>query len=314
VSGQTDVVDISPESLSRKTYQPPRKRETIKATIRQLEWALGGRSMFDGQKIDDFSSSVSGFSPPNSAEIRQTLEGNKRTYEEITPPENVPPLVKNRLYGRLKELDELIKYDMPTHDMMWKDIPGNVEHHMAWEEKNKKYILERRNILYLLDPQNDGDHFTTVEMLRSNTPPKGDPRKFFSNYDYIKWEEEAEAAVRTLDDDIYYRFLELKCAGWAGATICKELNWDKDVYEQAMSRWRKSITDNAYSRFLELKAAQWPASKIREHLGWSQAFYDEAEERWRESLDLDDDIEKPAGKLQPATAERYEEAVGGDVD
>lgn len=273
---------LTPETLSRQTYLAPQKREEIKSSIQSLEWALRGVSMYGGMDMPR-DIHFPGMSPPEPEILRESLEKDQALLNASTPPSLSPP-EKNKLYRRLKDLDATITHDMPTYDMMEIPTMANVEHHMAWEKLHKKHILERRNILRILDSENDSPFFTSVEQLRTATPPKGDPRRFFQSFDYIQFQEAKEEEVAMVDDESYGHFLELKCAGWTETTICKQLNWPKETYNAAMTRWRKAITDGSYTKFLELQAAGRPSSEIRQALGWSQDLYEDAHARWRESV------------------------------
>lgn len=285
---------LTPETLSKQTYLAPQKRETIKQSIQSLEWALRGVSMYGGIEMPR-DIVFPGMSPPEPEIVRESLEKDQALLHASTPPE-LSGLEKNRLYRRLKDLDETIKHDMPTYDMMEQPTMVNVEHHMAWEKLHKKHILERRNILRILDSENDSPFFTSVEQIRTSTPPKGDPRRFFQNFDYMQFQDAKEDEVAVVDDESYGRFLELKCAGWAEMTICKQLNWPKETYNAAMTRWRKAITDGSYTKFLELQAAGRPAAEIRALLGWSQDFYEDAMGRWQTSVGIPPQGEMPVAQ------------------
>ena len=289
---------LTPETLSKQTYLAPQKREGIKQSIQSLEWALRGVSMYGGMDMPR-DIVFPGIAPPEPEILRDSLEKDQALLQSSTPPE-LSGVEKNHLYRRLKDLDAVITHDMPTYDMMEIPTMSNVEHHMAWEKLHKKHILERRNILRILDSENDSPFFTSVEQLRTSTPPKGDPRRFFQNFDYMQFQEAKDEELAVVDDESYGRFLELKCAGWAEMTICKQLNWPKETYNAAMTRWRKAITDGSYTKFLELQAAGRPASEIREFLGWSQDFYEDAMGRWQASIGTPPQGETPT-TAQPAT-------------
>ena len=273
---------LTPETLSKQTYQAPQKREQIKANIQSMEWALRGVSMYGGMDMPR-DIVFPGQAPPEPEILRDSLEKEQQLLQASTPPA-LSAIEKNKLYRRLKDLDETITHDMPTYDMMEVPTMTNVEHHMAWERLHKKHILERRSILRILDADNDSPFFTSVEQLRTTTHPKGDPRRFFQNFDYMQFQEVKEEELAVVDDDSYGRFLELKLAKWSDATICKQLNWPQETYNAAMTRWRKAITDGSYTKFLELQAAGKPTAYIKDVLGWSQDLYEDATMRWRESV------------------------------
>lgn len=279
--------------LQKQTYLSPQKREQIRENIQSLEWALRGQSMHRGMDMPR-DVPIPGYSPPEPEILQESLDKEQALYAASTPPA-VSPLEKNRLFRRLKELDEKIKHAMPTYDMMEQPTMNNVEHHMAWERQAKPLILERKAILRVLDPDNDSTFFTSVEQLRSSTPPKGNPAKLFQNFDYIQFQQTTEATLNLLDDEGYSRFLELKCAGWADATIQKQLGWTRELYNAAMTRWRQAIVDGAYTKFLELHAAGQSGEAICALLGWTHDEYEAAVQRWHGSIEMP---ERPAA-LEP---------------
>lgn len=296
---------LTPDTLSKQTYLAPQKREHIQQNIRALEWALRGRSMHMGMDMPH-DIPIPGFAPPEPEILRESLEKEQALLEASTPPE-LSAFEKNKLYRRVKELDELITHDMPTYDMMEVPTMNNVEHHMAWERLHKQHILERRAILRILDPDNESTFFTSVEQLRTTTAPKGNPRQFFQKFDYLQFQEVAEEQLQVIDDESYIRFLQLKNLHWADMTICKELGWSKEVFNAAMTRWRQAIMEGSYTKFLELQAAGCPAATIRELLGWSQDLYDEAMQRWQTStggqVPVSRETPAPAPAAQPMGAE-----------
>ena len=304
---------LTPENLSKQVYLAPQKREQIKGNIQALEWALRGRSMYGGMDMPN-DVPVFGYTPPEPDILRESVSRDRALLEASTPPD-LSTVEKNRLYRRLKDLDAAITHDMPSYDMMEVPRENHVEHHMAWERTHKSAILERRSILRILDPGNDSPFFTSIEQLRTATPPKGDARKFFQQFDYIEFQEQTEEDLQVVDDTSYGHFLELKCAGWAEKTICKEMNWPKELYDVAMRRWRKAVTDGSYTKFLELQAIGRPAAEIRELLGWSQDFYDDATERWKHSVGMPAQTasalgERPPPRVAPAVADTPLYAAG----
>lgn len=273
---------MAPEQLSRQVYLAPQKRQQIKENIQSLEWALRGRSMFGGMDMPQ-DIAFPDHNPPEPEILRESMEKEQQLLEASTPP-TVSPLEKNKLYRRLKDLDELITHDMPSYDMMETPTMSNVEHHMAWEKLHKKNILERRSILRILDADNDSPFFVSIEQLRTATPPKGNPRRFFQNFDYIQFQEAREEELSIVDDTSYTKFLELKLRNWTEMSICKEMGWARELYNAAMSRWRKALLEGSYIKFLELQANRRSPAEIQAILGWPQETYDEAMQRWRESV------------------------------
>ena len=291
---------MTPEHLGRQVYLSPQKLQQIRENIQSLEWALRGRSMFGGMDMPR-DIAFPDHNPPEPEILRESMEKEQQLLAASTPPA-ASPLEKNKLYRRLKDLDELITHDMPTYDMMETPTMTNVEHHMAWEKIHKKHILERRSILRILDADNDSPFFVSIEQLRTATPPKGNPRRFFQSFDYIQFQEAQEEELSVIDDTSYTKFLELKLRNWTEMTICKEMGWTRELYNAAMSRWRKALLEGSYIKFLELQANHRSPAEIQETLGWAQDTYDEAMKRWRESMG-DDVHENGNGHVSPSDSE-----------
>lgn len=165
--------------------------------------------------------------------------GRDKQMLEAGVPQDYHAGTKNRLFRVMKALEDSITYDMPTIDEMERPVPANIEKHMAWEQQHKQDILAWRAIRRILDPGNTNANFTSIETLRTNTKPKGDPRRYFKGFDHIDWQHEQEQQLSMdVDDGEYLQFLELKVLGWTEATICKKLEWKKVHYDAAMQRFR----------------------------------------------------------------------------
>lgn len=84
--------------------------------------------------------------------------------------DNSPPIVsgqtKDALVGRLRELEENIRGGMPTVEVMRRNPPGAVDMHDRWAKRTKDMQIERKNILKVIDPDNEDKDYCSVEMLR----------------------------------------------------------------------------------------------------------------------------------------------------
>jgi hypothetical protein len=216
--------------LGKRSFLQPAYAQQVKERVKMAEETLAQR---------DFLSRMPGVDV-DVDEINKGLERDRRTLEMGTPPAFDRP-TKNRLFKLMQLIEQDAKHDMPTHDDMERPIAGNIDRHIAWSDVHKTPALLWKNIRRALDPGNDSPNFTNVEIWRSNTPPKGDPRKYFRGFDQIQWAAEIEEEVAaSISDADYLCFLELRVMQWAPANIQRELGWDKAQYEAALERFRRS--------------------------------------------------------------------------
>ena len=85
--------------------------------------------------------------------------------EENSPPP-ISGEVKDFLSKRLQQLNEEIRAGMPTTEVMRRNPPGAIGQHERWQNANKDKVLERKNILKLIDPENDDPDYCSIEMIR----------------------------------------------------------------------------------------------------------------------------------------------------
>jgi hypothetical protein len=100
---------------------------------------------------------------------RAQMQSRRRALEDDLE-ENTPPRVsggtKDALAVRLRELEENIRGGMPTVEVMRRNPPGAVDMHDRWSKRTKDMQIERKNILKVLDPDNEDKDYCSVEMLR----------------------------------------------------------------------------------------------------------------------------------------------------
>ena len=100
---------------------------------------------------------------------RQRLAQRRNSLEDDLAENSPPPVpgdVRDKLAERLKQLTEEIRVGMPTREVVRRNPPGAVGMHERWEKANKDKIIERKNILKLLDPDNEDPDYLNVEMIR----------------------------------------------------------------------------------------------------------------------------------------------------
>ncbi len=95
---------------------------------------------------------------------KQILDGS--------PPSDLKGETKDALYARQQALETNIKVGMPTHEEMRRNPAGAVDKHRKWERANKANILERQNILHLLNPDDDSKDLTNLDLLRPSQLPQ----------------------------------------------------------------------------------------------------------------------------------------------
>jgi hypothetical protein len=220
--------------LAKKTYLRPGQRREIQQSIDSAEHALRNQEQLRslGVGID-------------ADMVAKMLARDKETLARGTPS-GYEGSTKNQMFRLMKHLERSITYDMPTQEDMERPTPANIDKHMAWEEGHKPEVLAWRTIRRVLDPDNDRANFTSIETLRTNTPPKGDPRRYWRNFDHIQWEEEIEEdLVENIDDREYLRFLEMRVLNWAKPNVLRELQWSEGQYAAALERFRRAsnVTD-----------------------------------------------------------------------
>ena len=125
------------------------------------------------------------------------------------PPE-IDGATKDALGKKLKHLEKQIADGMPTHEAMRRNPAGAVDHHMKWEEYNKSAILERKNILRVLNPGNKDKDLCNIDLLRKSQIPIGKdasvmigaqvPGKFaYHNVPEKNWDETFNAGLPAED-------------------------------------------------------------------------------------------------------------------
>jgi hypothetical protein len=228
------------QAYARKTYLRPSQRQELKESLARNKAALEGR-LPNGLPLP----SVTGLPPTDAAALRETINREESMLAMGTPPVLTPLESRQRYLWMKNDLEPEIKNGMPSYEMMEKPHPTNIDAHMAWEKHRLDQIRAWKGVRRELDPENEEVNFTNVEILRSATPPTIDLRQYWKNYDLITWADAREIEEIPLDDESFGRFTLLKAGDMAPALIQRELNWTKEVYEQAMQRLRQAMMREA---------------------------------------------------------------------
>jgi hypothetical protein len=221
--------ELTVAGLAKKSYLIPSQRHMIQESVEHLNFMMR----------DPETREVA---VPNTDRLVSNLRKDEQMLAEGTPPE-YDSVTKNKLNRLRIRLEEEIQRGMPTADMMEKPTPNNIDLHVWWERENVQRVAAWKAICRTLDPHNAEPNFTNIARLRPSTPPAGNPRKYWQNFDAVSWAEGIEETLLSeLDDTIYHLFLELKLLDWTKAGICKELALTPEMYEAAMERLRTSKT------------------------------------------------------------------------
>jgi hypothetical protein len=124
-------------------------------------------------------------SPSNVAAASLTEEGRKqqsayRQFLRRDLAENVAPTdlsgeEKNAALKAERELAEQIKEGMLPMEVMRRNPPGAVQHHIKWEREKKDTILAWKNLRRLNNPDDDSEDLANIELLRPSMAPTGVP-------------------------------------------------------------------------------------------------------------------------------------------
>jgi len=131
------------------------------------------------QEVSDIDNSLNPQNPfkmrggADVADAHQRMRRLKKQLADYSPPE-VSGAVKDKLMKRSKELEDTITAGMPTAEEMRKNPAGMVGRHMKWEAKNKKSIMEWKNIQQMLEPDSNDPDLSNFERLR----PSGEMDRF----------------------------------------------------------------------------------------------------------------------------------------
>lgn len=127
-------------------------------------------------------------------QVISRLKRQEKTLQDLTPMTPKGP-AENKLYARIKQLEEQFVPGMLSKEEMRKNPAGAVGAHMRWERANKKKIMEWKNLKMMQDPSSDDPDIANIEILR----PTGVENRFrgdaqinghmtYQNIDQEKWD------------------------------------------------------------------------------------------------------------------------------
>lgn len=155
------IVKESVAVVPQKPLLRYHQREELKQEIEDIDAALNPHNPFKMRSGSDV------------AEASSRMRRLKKQMQDFSPPE-VGGSIKDKLYKRSQELEEQIVQGMPSAEEMRKNPAGMVGRHMRWEKKNKKSILEWKNIQQMLEPDSNDPDLSNFERIR----PSGEMDRF----------------------------------------------------------------------------------------------------------------------------------------
>lgn len=255
--------DLSVESLAKKSFLNFDQRQELERSIE------GTQEMLTAVR--------SGFVTGNVEAMEKQLAREREMLSAGSPP-NLDTVSKNRLFRKVKELEEKFTEALPTYEQMQVASPSHVDWHTAWERQHQRDVLAWKTGLMMLDPNNTEPNFRNVARLRGNTRQGTDPRKYWQGFEAIKFDAVEQAIVddllATMDDKAYMQFLQLKAAGWAKANILRQLEWSKELYAAAEAKFEQSVPKLAaelevvvpdeVDEEVEVSEDPWPVNILKE--------------------------------------------------
>lgn len=227
----SETSQLTIQALAKQTLFTPTQRQKVEASINQLEYMLKDPVTKEASHV-----------APDTEMIEANLVRDKSMLQTGLPLD-FTGTEKNRLNRLRQEIEKRLQYDMPTFDEMERPLPINVDKHMAWEKLHKQEIKAWKVICRTLDPLNDNVNFTSIARLRTNTPAKGDPRKYWQGFDAVDWDMSVEDAIAdALDEDTYRGFLERRILGWSKVNIQKTMQMSDQLYAACLQKLKDSYS------------------------------------------------------------------------
>lgn len=110
----------------------------------------------------------------NLQRYRQHLERDLR--DNVAP--EISAEVRDDTIKAERQLADSIREGMLPHEIMRRNPPGSVGHHIKWEREKKPDILAWKNLRRLNHPEDDSEDLANVELLRPQTAMGGQASTF----------------------------------------------------------------------------------------------------------------------------------------
>lgn len=227
--------DLSIEEYGKRAFLRPQQRQELELSVASIQKRLADPVVLE-------------LTGGDAGALEKQLHREQQILARGTPPPLTESQTK-KMVNKLKKCEDLITNGMPTYSMMERGRPSDVDHHVAhenarWQDEDGSYttkraILARQNYLLTLAPHSIEPNLLSMTVLRTDTV-RGDPAKFRTNWDHIRWRQTMEEEIAAvIGDDEYLLFGGLKALGWSEATIRRKLDWPQSTYDLAMERWRQ---------------------------------------------------------------------------
>ena len=213
------------EMMGRLNLMTPRQREIVERDRKNLQQSLEGRPMplYGGDPQNEYRPSMGGASPsgtvmvlrdtpmPDVELLRRNYQECNRTLEMGTAPD-LSSAAKNTLYRWWKEELAIYQEGMPSHEQMWRPSWQNLQLYQRHKERNARRAKRLANIHRALDASDEGFH---LEGFRPEKPTPFNGKAFREGWEGIAWDDatDLELQANELDDETYYRYVELKAQG-----------------------------------------------------------------------------------------------------
>jgi hypothetical protein len=152
------------------------------------------------------ASSLSQEGRANMARYKNFLQ---RDLADNAPPSDINSSARDELVARERELAEQIREGMLPQEVMRRNPPGAVGHHIKWEKANKAKILAWKNLRRLANPDDSDEDLANIETLRPSLAGPGTPATFMADaqipgkmtYNHIPDEKWKEAGLPLVNEN-----------------------------------------------------------------------------------------------------------------
>jgi len=148
---------------------------------------------------------------PDRELLHRNYQECQRTLEVGTAPD-LSSAAKNTLYRWFKEQLPIYQEGMPSHDQMWRPTWQNLQLYQRHKARNARRAKLLVNIHRALDATDESFH---LEGFRPEKPTPFNGKAFREGWEGIAWDTETDLELQAneLDDETYYRYVELKAQG-----------------------------------------------------------------------------------------------------
>ena len=160
------------EKVRQTTNAVNKRGKLIQKATRYLTWKERKNREDEKAWIDKTLSQEPWVLKDMTAEQRGNLIRRKNDLDEqleqYAPPTDISGETKDALHKRLKEIEGIIQPCLLSGEVMRRNPAGAVDAYNKGENSPvmKRLIIERKNILRLLEPTNDEKDYCNIELLQ----------------------------------------------------------------------------------------------------------------------------------------------------